>query len=358
MNRVDVSLMNNTDYRDIIEKAIDKVESWSDLPAEPLVSVWMITYNHERYIRQALNGVLMQQTSFEYEVVIGDDDSTDQTRQIILDYQKRHPDRIRLRLAKTNLYRQKIKQSVGVWQACRGKYLAVCEGDDYWTDPYKLQKQVDFLESHCECALCFHAAYAHYQDTFRSPGILRPYPVRNFYSLRDLLVKNFVPNLTTMTRSGLFKDLPDWYFDQYIGDWPLHLLNARYGAIGYIDEPMAVYRIHSGGIFSGATDIQRLEAVVSVYRSVYATLGTLFDEEINAGLSLSLLSMAVACLGSGKYKRAASCIVESQALLPQNHGADWCNLSARLLLSSVYHHLKSAVKKSYGLNKPDYLGIL
>ena len=137
-----------------IDNLVDKVEDWSRLPVEPLVSVYMITYNHEKFIAQALDGILMQEVDFPYEIVIGEDKSTDRTRAVVCEYQRRHPDKIRLHLSRENLFRQKLA-GLGPLAACRGKYIAMCEGDDYWTDPQKLQKQVAVLEAEPEVSFVF-----------------------------------------------------------------------------------------------------------------------------------------------------------------------------------------------------------
>jgi len=120
---------------------------------KPLVSVNMITYNHEPYIAQAIEGVLQQKTNFPFELVIGEDCSTDGTREIVFDYKKKYPDTIRVITSDKNV--GACKNSLRTEKACRGKYIAYCEGDDYWHHPQKLQKQVDYLESHPECGLVF-----------------------------------------------------------------------------------------------------------------------------------------------------------------------------------------------------------
>ena len=119
----------------------------------PLVSVFMMAYNHEKYISEAIEGVLMQNTNFDFDIVIGEDCSTDNTRQIILDYQRKYPGKFKLLLHKENIGAMANQQAV--FSACTGKYIAICEGDDYWTDPYKLQKQVDFLEDNNGFVICF-----------------------------------------------------------------------------------------------------------------------------------------------------------------------------------------------------------
>ena len=123
----------------------------------PIVSVNMITYNHEPYIRQAIEGVMMQKTDFEFELVIGEDASTDKTREICFEYQKKYPDKIRILWWHENL--EKVKHPAGgnpkrTMAHCRGEFIAFCEGDDYWIDPFKLQKQVDVMRKYPNVGLC------------------------------------------------------------------------------------------------------------------------------------------------------------------------------------------------------------
>ncbi len=119
----------------------------------PLVSVFMITFNHECFIRQAIEGVVMQETDFEYELVIGEDCSKDRTREICFECQKQHPDKLRVLWSENNLWAANRGNTKRTLIRCRGKYIAYCEGDDYWTDPKKLQKQVEYMEAHPGCAI-------------------------------------------------------------------------------------------------------------------------------------------------------------------------------------------------------------
>lgn len=153
----------------------------------PVVSVNMITYNHEPYIRQAIEGVMMQKTDFEFELVIGEDASTDKTREICFEYQKRYPDKIRVLWWHENLYRNPHPaggNSRRVSARCRGEFIALCEGDDYWIDPLKLQKQVDVMRKHPNVGFCFTGAKIFTQATgawsiwnsehrYMRPGLMR-----------------------------------------------------------------------------------------------------------------------------------------------------------------------------------------
>ena len=129
---------------------------------EPLVSVKMITYNHAPYIAQAIEGVLQQKTNFPFELVIGEDCSTDGTREIVFEYQEKYPDIIRVITSDKNVGMK--KNGYRTTKACRGKYVAFCEGDDYWHHPDKLQKQVDYLESHPECGMVFTDFNVHFDS--------------------------------------------------------------------------------------------------------------------------------------------------------------------------------------------------
>lgn len=148
--------MTRKEYIDKINSLVEVIEDTEKLAKQPLVSITCSTFNHEKFIAQAIEGFLMQQTNFDFEIIIGDDCSTDNNRQIILDYYEQNKDKIRLRFAKTNLRTLGLKNSQGNYAAARGKYIALCEGDDYWTDPYKLQKQVDFLEANPAYQACAH----------------------------------------------------------------------------------------------------------------------------------------------------------------------------------------------------------
>src|SRR5690606_34031006 len=144
-------------YSDHFNKYTTAIEDWSKLPVQPIVSVIVATYNHENYIKQCLDGILMQQTTFDFEIILKEDCSTDNTREIVKQYQKKFPNKIRLWLTNENLYSKKIKLSG--YNYTDSKYIALCEGDDYWTDPLKLQKQVEFLENNLDYVICSHGYY-------------------------------------------------------------------------------------------------------------------------------------------------------------------------------------------------------
>lgn len=256
------------------------------------VSVLVMTYNHERFISQALESVLMQKVTFEYEILISEDRSTDDTRNRVLNIHAKYPDRIRLLLSETNLHSNEIV--VRGIEASKGQYVALLDGDDYWLCPYKLQKQVDFLETHPECAMCFHNVDVLYEDEDIDPHpfhadepksrFSRPVP-KPISTLRDLVRGNFIQNCSTFFRRGLFREFPSWYYNFFpITDWPLHILNAQHGHIGYIDEVLGVYRVHRGGQWSMNMSLYRhskdIIRIIQMYETIDKHLGYRYKKQI------------------------------------------------------------------------------
>ena len=235
------------------------------------VSVAMIVYNHEKFVTQAIESVLTQEVDFDYEIVIGEDVSTDRTREIVVDFGKRYPQTIRLVLPESNLGMQENFRAT--LEACSGKYVALLEGDDYWTSPLKLKKQVEFLETHSECALCFHnvvrtSCYDGEADCIFPESKYR----RDCCTIEDLLVENFIPTCSVVFRRGLFGKLPEWIAPLGFSDWPLHILNSQVGSIGYINETLGVYRVHPGGAWSGLISTRRRSNIVRFYEVIDAHL--------------------------------------------------------------------------------------
>ncbi|MDD2852001.1 MAG: glycosyltransferase [Desulfuromonadaceae bacterium] len=232
------------------------------------LSILMITYNHEAYLSQALESILMQEVDFQYEIVVGEDCSTDGTRSILLKYQRRYPDRIRAILPENNL--GMMRNFMETYQTCCGDYVAILEGDDYWSSPHKLQKQIDFLDANPDFMICFHNAETLSELGGKSGVSLCPPHQKAISGIEDLFFNNFIPTVTAVFRNKLFGDFPEWFEQLSYGDWPLHLLNARFGKIGYLNEIAAVYRIHQGGAASEAMIdtsryLRNIEGIINVY---------------------------------------------------------------------------------------------
>lgn len=212
------------------------------------LSVIMITYNHEKFIAQALDSILMQEVDFDYEIVIGEDKSTDRTREIVLEYQKKHPEKIRLLLPERNL--GMMRNFIETYMSCKGEYLANLEGDDYWTDPFKLQKQVDVLDANQDFVMCFHNTNVVYEGFDINRGsYVSNIDQKAISTIEDIITKNWhIMTGSMMFRKNIIKTFPGWYYDVFNGDYALQLMLADHGKIYYIDEVMGVYRRHPESI--------------------------------------------------------------------------------------------------------------
>ena len=217
------------------------------------VSIWCIAYNHEKYIRDTLDGFLSQKTDFEYEIIVHDDASADGTGEIIREYAKRYPQMIRPILRKENQYSKGISNiSIFNFPRARGTYIAMCEGDDCWTDPKKLQMQADYLQSHPDCALCFHSARIVSVDGSVTAGRMRPYRGDRRVEPEEIVDKTSgYPTASLVFPARIMKELPDYYLDCPVGDIPMQLMMACQGYAWYIDRDMSIYRV--GAVSSWTT---------------------------------------------------------------------------------------------------------
>lgn len=234
-------------YNNVLIREID------DIPhANIVVSVCMITYNHEDYISEAIEGVLMQQTNFPFELVIGEDCSTDRTRQICLEYQKKYPHIIRLLLPEKNL--GMISNFMLTLKACKGEYIAMCEGDDYWTDAFKLKKQVEFLNENMDYSACCHNVTVNNQIE-RRKYLMWPWNEEISFSKYDLALGNKISTLSLVFRNYkdsfyFLTDVFSQYPDSPAADYVLNLFLAQKGNIKYFPQDWGTYRVHGSGILS------------------------------------------------------------------------------------------------------------
>ncbi len=245
-----------------------------------MVSVSCITFDHGRYLRQALEGFLGQKTDFRYEVLIHDDASTDDTVSIIREYAERFPDIIRPMYEEENQYSKGISNISGVFNfpRARGKYIAMCEGDDYWSDPLKLQKQVDYMEAHPECSLCAHAAGIVSDDgAFRSETAIRPFTESRVLKPEEVISKKTnLPTASLLFRTRYANILPQWYFDCPVGDIPLQLFMLMNGSVYYMDEVMSMYRMGRTGSWGEMMDREALEKAALRWEKHYQAMERLY----------------------------------------------------------------------------------
>lgn len=268
----------------------DIMSKWEQL-SPPLVSILCITYNHEEYIAEALDSFLMQRTTFPFEIIIGEDSSVDGTMSIIKEYEKKYPHLIKIISSDTNVGMQ--KNFIRTFNAAKSDYIALCEGDDYWIDTHKLQKQITYLENNPQCAICCHKSENYNQE---NKTIINHYPKIDYekeFSLYDLFHTN-IANTCTFVYRNQYIQLPSFFENLYVGDWPLHMIHAQYGKIKYLPENMARYRIHSQGVWSGDSLFKKLEHINNMLSNmdhyfklkyhiyIYKTIGrNLFDQSLH-----------------------------------------------------------------------------
>jgi glycosyltransferase involved in cell wall biosynthesis len=245
----------------------------------PKVSVFMMAYNHAPYIEQALKGVLAQKTDFSFEIIIGEDCSLDGTRAIVIDYAQRYPSQIRALLHEENIGAG--RNQTLILEACDGQYIAICEGDDFWIDNYKLQKQIDFLDANIGYAICFHRVYEQNGDK-RVLSYDNPWEIEKTFNIEDLALKNFMHTNSVVYRNGLIDAFPNWFEKSPIGDFVLHLLNARNGLIKYLPEPMGVYRKFTG-TWSSQNVVTQIQKVILV---IDLLLGEKFSQSVICNLKI------------------------------------------------------------------------
>lgn len=212
-----------------------------------VVSVACITYNHAPYIRQCLEGFLMQKTNFPIEIIVHDDASTDGTDDIIREYALKYPELFKVILQEENQYSKGVDVLSLVFERSAGKYIALCEGDDYWTDPLKLQKQVDFLEEHEEFSMCFHRA-AIVQEINGPIWLSASQLEAREYSAEELFSTWLVPTASILYRRQV-NDIPIKYSSDIMnGDIVLVLKCCSMGRVMALEDEMSVYRMHAGGV--------------------------------------------------------------------------------------------------------------
>ena len=230
------------------------MKNWKGDALKPVVSIPTITYNHEKYISEAIDGLLMQETNFPFEVVVGEDCSLDGTRKIVEKYIEKYPNIIRLVTSENNVGMH--LNGIRTIKVCKGEYVAICEGDDYWTDPLKLQNQVDFLEKNEEYGMVHTNFDTYYQDS--------NYFLKNTHSVYNIDIKDnctleywnlfgkamaTIKTLTVCIR----RDLTDEWLSVtpeskwLIGDFPMYFYASLHSKIGYINESTSVYRTAPNG---------------------------------------------------------------------------------------------------------------
>ena len=293
------------------------------------ISVLMTSFQHERYIARAIDGVL-EQRGMEFELLVGDDASTDGTRDVISEYARAHPEVIRTFFPERNLG-QAGKAIFGELVAqARGDYLAVLDGDDYWTSPEKLRRQVTYLDEHPESSMCFHNVLCVYEDKGRADGPYNGPDQATEVDVSALLDRCVVASCSPVFRRASIAPLPAWYFALPWGDWPLYFIAAGHGAVRYLPDLMGVYRIHSAGMYSGLSRLEALESRTAFYDGLRVEpeheterRGKLAESWLKRALEHNRLGQrqaAVRCLGTAMRVSPRLVLRAPRALLARRRG--------------------------------------
>jgi glycosyltransferase involved in cell wall biosynthesis len=276
----------------------------------PKASVLMLTYNHAPFIRQAIQSVLDQKTDFVFELIIGEDGSGDETPDFVRQFEREYPQTIRAMFAEKNLGVTANFQRI--LRAARGDYVALLEGDDYWTSPDKLQFQVEWLEARRECTLAFHPVEL-VQEGTQSPGKIFPEEAPPRVTVEDLFRENLIPTCSVLFRREHLETVPRWVEDLPMLDWPLLIFLTQHGPAGLIPRVMAAYRIHRNGAWTQTPPKKRSEAIAELLLQV--------DRHFE-GRYWSTLQRRLAEV----YSHIAWCN-EEQHLLPEAIQANWKSIS-------------------------------
>ena len=261
------------------------------------VSVIVHTYKHENYIRQTLDSILSQQVNFEFEVIIGDDASPDSTPEIIQEYHQKFPKIIKPLLHPKNLGGYGKGNTLATLAVCQGKYVAAMDGDDYWTNPLKLQEQVNFLDNNPDFIACFHNALIHFEDGSHPDMYVNDETQRAVTTIEDLVGEDEIWYMATsavMFRNGIIKEYPQWFHDSKSGDIPRYILLGKHGKFFYINELMSVYRKNGGGMSftDGKQDADFLFNRIGMYKGIDQELGYKFHQKINKNIARYYLMLA------------------------------------------------------------------
>jgi glycosyltransferase involved in cell wall biosynthesis len=281
------------------------------------VSVCMTAYNQDHYISEAIESVIYQATKFPYELVIGEDHSTDKTLDICLHHQNRHPRMIGVYPRHKNL--GLARNLALTWAECRGDYIAMLEGDDIWCSPLKLQKQAVFLDSHPEYSMCFTLTDINSDQPNRHDQWPYRKNLKETLTASDILKHNLIANCSVMYRKA-FPVLPAWLQSLPYCDICLHALHALNGPIGYIPELMATYRLHKGSAFESLPLLQRVKSSSVLYAALIDHLPPPYCHDARQTLLMMYLALHQWNNSAGEFGK-----------LPLKHRLTWPLLPAEQL---------------------------
>ncbi len=244
-------------------KRLKSLKNWSPVTGslkefevgQPYVSIMVITYNHEKYVSKALDSILMQECSFPIEINVIDDASTDNTQAIVKEYNRKFPDIINCYFNSVNVGHIATQlNTIRGFKTLRGRYFALLEGDDYWTNAHKLSKQIAFLESHNDYVACAHQTLKVFDDNSHPPEHFLPFKAfgRNTAEMYDLIAMAGVYHLSSIVYRNVFQQTPPQCLsDEFSCEVTINMVYGVFGKFYCLDDYMSVYRVHDSGVFSG-----------------------------------------------------------------------------------------------------------
>lgn len=252
------------------------------------VSVVILTYNQKNFIGKAIESALAQETNFDFEILVGDDCSTDGAQEVIQSYQNQYPDKVKAILHSKNLGQNGLFNTIETLKLATGDYIAPMDGDDYWTSPHKLQIQVDFMEAHPSFSACFHNALITYEDGTPSHELNTP-DQKTIITVEDLVGEDeiwFMATSAVMFKNGLMY-YPEWFLQSTSGDIPRYVILAKQGPIGYVSGVMSVYRKNRGGASfrDHYRDARFLYNRIKMYEGINKELGQQYDDLLKRNIA-------------------------------------------------------------------------
>ncbi len=276
----------------------------------PKVTVISLSYNHAQFIGQCVESVLTQKTDFDFNFIVSDDCSSDNTPSTLQLLAAKYPGRIQLILRDKNV--GGARNFLDTYAMATGEFIAIVEGDDYWTDKRKLQKQVDALEANRDCSLCFHLT-TYVDESGKPTGWIHPEHFKPHWTLADVVAENPVQTCSIMLRRECVPKLPSFFLDLKLGDWPLCILAARKGGLICLPDPMAAYRVHANGVWSGLALSKKNVATSAMYLRLaaeYPDLIPLIETAMASQIEkLTLASLEVHALRKTRTWKIGSAIV-------------------------------------------------
>ena len=296
---------------------------------KPLISVVCITYNQEAYIEDAIKGFLCQKTDFPFEVIIHDDASTDYTQKIIDNYYRLYPGIIRPVIQTVNQMSKGVNVLRQLFNMALGEYIAICDGDDFWIDPHKLQTQINEMKNHPKCDISFHSAIAKYESGKNNNRVYKNWFNENkIIGTEEVIVRggSFCPTSSLIMKREVCDELPTWFYEKAsAGDVFLQIYGSLQGGILYINTPMSVKRINTHLSVSDNFNLSlqhklsHIQKQESCYHMLDEELKYEYNKSISIAISLLYLSYCVTLLKFKDYSNFKIYIEKSWKLAYNNN---------------------------------------